>query len=176
MTMTYELFDLNPVDRITTGAIGEPGRRVFFLQARQGNRLVTVVCEKEQIAALTIAIDHLLLSLAGGNAEAVVEPDPAINGQMDLEYPLEPVFRAGQVGLGYDQLSGRLVIILYELLPEEATTTPSIARFWATPAQMRAFSIHGQRVVAAGRPICFLCGEPIDPDGHFCPRKDGHRT
>jgi uncharacterized repeat protein (TIGR03847 family) len=176
MTMPYEVFDLNPVDRITTDAIGEPGQRVFYLQARKEHRLVTVICEKEHVAALSIAVDHLLLSLAGDDADAVVEPDPAIEGGMDLEYPLDPVFRAGQVNLGYDEISGRLVVIAYELQAEDDDATPSVARFWATPAQMRALSIHGQEVVAAGRPTCVMCGEPIDPEGHFCPRKNGHRT
>ena len=63
-----------------------------------------------------------------------------------------------------------------ELLPEEDDSTPSVARFWATSTQMRAFSIRGQEVVAAGRPKCTMCGEPMDPEGHFCPRKNGHRT
>jgi uncharacterized repeat protein (TIGR03847 family) len=174
--MPHEVFDLNPVDRITTDAIGEPGQRVFYLQARKGHRLVTVICEKEHVAALALAADHLLVSLADGDAEAVAEPDPILGEGMELEHPLDPVFRAGQVNLGYDQAGGRLVVIAYELLPEEDESTPSVARFWATPAQMRAFSIHSQEVVAAGRPVCAMCGEPIDPEGHFCPRKNGHRT
>ena len=95
---------------------------------------------------------------------------------MELEHPLEPVFRAGEVNLGYDQASGHLVVIAYELLEEEDESEPSVARFWASLAQMRAFSIHGQAVVAAGRPRCAMCGEPIEPEGHFCPRKNGHRT
>lgn len=174
--MPYERYDLNPVDRITTDAIGDPGKRVFYLQARKGNRLVTVICEKEHVAALAIATEQVLLSLADGDADSVVEPDPIIEEGMDLEYPLDPVFRAGEVNLGYDQVSGRLVVIAYELLDEEDEATPSVARFWATLAQMRAFGIHGEKVVAAGRPKCAMCGESIDPDGHFCPRKNGHRT
>lgn len=174
--MPYQVFDLNPIDRITTDAIGAPGQRVFYLQARQGNQLVTLICEKEHVASLAIAIDHVLLSLVDGDADAVVEPDAALHGGMDLEYPLEPVFRAGRVNLGYDQVSERLVIIAYELMAEDDDTPPSVARFWATPAQVRAFSIHGQEVVNAGRPACAMCGEPIDPEGHFCPRKNGHRT
>lgn len=93
--MPDETFDLNPVDRITTDAIGEPGSRVFYIQARKGHRLVTVICEKEHVAALAIATDQVLLSLAGDDEDAVVEPDPAIDAGMELEYPLEPVFRAG---------------------------------------------------------------------------------
>lgn len=174
--MPYQIFDLNPVDWLTTDAIGEPGKRVFYLQARQRQRLVTIICEKEHVAALAMAIDHVLLSQVDGDADAVVKPDPVIDGGMDLEYPLEPAFRAGRVNLGYDQVSELLVIIAYELMDEDDDTPPSVARFWATPAQMRAFSIHGQEVVAAGRPICAMCGEPIDPEGHFCPRKNGHRT
>jgi uncharacterized repeat protein (TIGR03847 family) len=176
MTMPYSVFDLNPVDRITTDAIGEPGNRVFYLQARTGQRQVTLLCEKEHIAALALATEEVLLALAEGNADHVVEPDPAIHGGMDLEYPLEPVFRLGQVNLGYDEVSQLLVVIAYELLEEDSEATPSVARFWATPAQMRAFSIHGQEVVASGRPTCPMCGEPMDPEGHFCPRRNGHRT
>lgn len=174
--MPDETFDLNPVDRITADAIGDPGNRVFYIQARKGHRLVTVICEKEHVAALATATEQILLSLADDDADAVVEPDPVIDAGMDLEYPLEPVFRAGQVNLGYDQVSERLVVIAYELLDEDDESRPSVARFWATLEQMRAFSIHGQEVVAAGRPSCAMCGEPMDPEGHFCPRKNGHRT
>ncbi len=174
--MPYHVFDLNPVDRITTNAVGEPGQRVFYLQARKGLDLVTLICEKEHVSALSVAIEQLLLSMVEDDADAVVEPDPAIHESMELESPLEPAFRVAEVNLGYDQVSGRLVIIAYELLPEDDDSRPSVARFWATPTQMRAFSIHGQEVVAAGRPTCAMCGEPIDPEGHFCPRKNGHRT
>ena len=174
--MPYQVFDLNPVDRITTDAIGQPGKRVFYLQARQGTKLVTLICEKEHVAALSVAVDHWLLSLVDNVAEAVVEPDAVLQEGMELEVPLDPVFHVAEVNLGYDQESGRLVVIAYELLPEQDDVTPSVARFWATPAQMRAFSIRGLEVVAAGRPRCAMCGEPIDPEGHFCPRKNGHRT
>ena len=174
--MPYQTFDLRPVDRITADAIGEPGKRVFYLQARQGNLLVTIICEKEHVAALALAVDHVLLSMADNDADAVVEPDPVLHRGMDLEYPLEPAFRAGRVNLGLDQAGQDLVVIAYEGIGEEDDVVPSVARFWASPAQMRAFSIHGQEVVAAGRPICAMCGEPMEPEGHFCPRKNGHRT
>lgn len=177
--MPFEVFDLNPVDRITADAVGEPGKRVFYLQARKGLRVVTVICEKEHVRSLALATDQILLSLASGDADAVIAPDPAIDEGMELEHPLDPVFRAGEVNLGYDQVSEHLVIITYELLveePEDEEAQPSVARFWASLAQMRAFSIHGHEVVSAGRPTCAMCGEPIDPEGHFCPRKNGNRT
>jgi uncharacterized repeat protein (TIGR03847 family) len=174
--MPYQIFDLKPVDRITTDAIGQPGRRVFYLQGRKGNQLVTIICEKEHVASLAQAIDHVLLSMADHDIDAVVEPDPELDKEMDLEYPLEPAFRAGRVNLGFDKSSQDMVVMAYELMDEDDDTPPSTARFWATPAQMRAFSIQAHQVVAAGRPICAMCGQPIDPEGHFCPRKNGHRT
>ncbi len=173
--MPHAVYDLNPVDRITAGAVGEPGNRVFYIQARKGRRLVTLICEKEQLAVLAYAIDQLLLRLAGDDAEAVAEPDPALEGKMELDLPLAPAFRTGQLSLGYDQLSGRVVIVAEEMVEEGQEAKPSIGRFWATPAQVRAFSIRGQEVVAAGRPRCAMCGEPIDPAGHFCPRRNGDR-
>jgi uncharacterized repeat protein (TIGR03847 family) len=171
----HAVYDLNPVDRITADAVGAPGNRVFYLQARKGRRLVTLICEKEQLAALTSAVDQLLLALADNKAEAVVEPDPAVKGRMNLEVPLVPAFRTGHLGLGYDRLTGRVVVVAHELTEEGQEAQPSVARFWATPAQMRALSIQGEQVVAAGRPRCTMCGESIDPAGHFCPRRNGDR-
>ena len=183
--MPNQVFDLNPVDYVIPGAVGGPGKRVFYLQARKGRRLITVVCEKEQVAALAVATGRLLLALAGAEAEAdaAAEPDPTTMS-MSLEYPLEPLFRVGQINLGYDETSKRVVIIALESLEEPADasgaggeeSTPSMVRFWVTPAQMRAFSIRGQELVAAGRPTCAMCGQPMDPEGHFCPRRNGHRT
>lgn len=176
MTEPVHVIDMNPVDRITTDAIGEPGNRVFYIQARKGSRLVTLMCEKEHVAGLSLAIEQVLLSLADDDPDAVVEPDPALLGGMELESPLEPLFRVGQVNLGYDQVTERLILIAYELLEEDEARPPTVTRLWATQAQMRAFSIHGQEVVAAGRARCAMCGDPIDPEGHFCLRKNGHKS
>ncbi len=173
--MPNQMFDLNPVDYVVPGAVGEPGKRVFYLQARKGHRLITVVCEKEHVAALVVAAERLLLALAGEEADTVAEPDP-VTLAMALEVPLEPFFRVGQINLGYDEISKQVVIIAYESLPEGDESTPSAVRLWTTPAQMRAFAIRGQEVVAAGRPTCAMCGQPVDPEGHFCPRRNGHKT
>jgi uncharacterized repeat protein (TIGR03847 family) len=173
--MPYQVYDLNPVDHIIPAAIGEPGKRVFYLQARKGSRLITVACEKEHVVALSLAAERLLTALSGGEADAVQEPDPAAMS-VGLEYPVDPLFRIGQINLGYDEISKRLVIICYEQLEEGDESTPSVVRMWVSPAKMRAFGIRGQEVINAGRPTCVMCGEPIDPEGHFCPRRNGHRV
>ncbi|WP_322511587.1 DUF3090 domain-containing protein [Chloroflexus sp.] len=165
-------FDLESVHRITAGAVGPRGRRVFYLQARRGNRLVTLLAEKEQIRELANAINRLLETIGERNPRLATSDD-LIVADMSLEEPLEPEFRIYQLGLGYDSERDR-VVLLAQGMPEGGNDEPLSARFSATREQMKALSIHAERVVAAGRPICGNCGRPIDPSGHFCPHRNGH--
>ncbi|WP_287483850.1 DUF3090 domain-containing protein [Caldilinea sp.] len=168
--------DLNPVSRITVGAIGKPGQRTFYIQARKGAELVTLVCEKEQVSALCMALEQWLEELR------VKYPKGAkfspLDIDMELEQPLAPLFRVGQMGLGYDEKNDLTVIVLTELLPEDVNPDEaSSVRLFCSRAQIEAFSRHGLQVVAKGRPICPLCGKPMDADGEiqgFCPRRNGH--
>jgi uncharacterized repeat protein (TIGR03847 family) len=162
--------DLNPVSRVTVGALGEPGQRTFYLQGRQDSTLVTLLTEKEQVTSLGQGIIDLLTRL-GDRADA---PAPTSAYELALEQPVEPLFRIGQLGLGFDQESDLLVIVAYALPLEENAETVDVVRFWGTRDQMRALARHVTEVAAAGRPICVLCGRPIDPEGHFCPRRNGH--
>ncbi len=168
--------DLNPVTRITVGAIGEPGRRTFYLQARKGSLLVTLVCEKEQVSALCIGLREVLEELRikrpRGEGATIVEED------LELEQPITPLFRVGNMGLGYDESSDLIVILVRELLiDEEHEASAQVVRFYCSRAQADALSRHGLEVVAKGRPICPLCGKPTDREGNvegFCPRRNGH--
>jgi uncharacterized repeat protein (TIGR03847 family) len=87
---------------------------------------------------------------------------------------MEPDFVVGQIGLGYDQEQDAIVLVVQEIQLENEE--PSTARFWATRTQMKALSNHTIEVVDQGRPLCPLCEQPIDPDGHFCPKSNGHET
>jgi len=173
--MPNQIFDLNPITHITAGAVGEPGQRTFYIQARQGSQLVTLLCEKQQVAALAMGVEQLLEQLAEKDPEHIGRSDQILDIDMELEEPLEPDFRVGQMGLGYDEDHSLVVLVAQELLPEDIDpATASSARFWGTAAQMRTLARHAAQVVAAGRPLCPLCGEPLEPEGHFCPRKNGH--
>ncbi|MCS7087214.1 MAG: DUF3090 family protein [Thermoflexales bacterium] len=174
--MPSRLIELNPVSRITVGAIGEPGRRTFYLQARRGPMLLTLVCEKDQVSELCIALQALLEELREKYPQgAKFRP---LEESMELEQPFTPQFRIGRMGLVYDERRDLIGLIVTELLPPdvdpaEATTV----RFFFTRAQADALSRHGLEVVARGRPRCPLCGRPINPDGSldgFCPRRNGH--
>ena len=182
-------FDFNPVSAIVADAVGRPGQRTFFLQARQGGDMATLIMEKEQVAALATSILQLLEELEKERADLpAVEQETSV---LSLREPLEPAFRVGQLGLGYDERQDLMVLIAQAIpdVGEEAQDlaagppSPELvddedndlkARFYATRAQMRSLSEHALQVVAAGRPDCPLCGRVIEPDGHFCPRTNGH--
>lgn len=165
-------YDLEAVQRITAGAVGPPGQRVFYVQARRGNRLISLLAEKEQVRALAEAVSQLLDDLAEKNP-ALSTSDDILVTNMNLEEPLEPEFRIGQMGLGYDA-ERDMVVLVVQGVAEQSDQEPATARFSATRLQMRALSMHASQVVAAGRPICGNCGRPIDPSGHFCPQRNGH--
>lgn len=162
-------FDMDPVAFLTVGAIGPPGQRTFFLQAANGTDSVSLLIEKEHAAALSVSLRRLL--------NAADSPpkgrDSASAGNMDLLEPLEPAFRVGQLGIGVDD-DRDVVVLVAEEFVEEGEPEGQRARFVATFGQMEALARHAMTVVHAGRPVCELCGEPMDPAGHFCARRNGH--
>jgi uncharacterized repeat protein (TIGR03847 family) len=177
--------DLGPVDRITADAVGEPGSRTFYIQARAGDELVTVIVEKQQVQLLAASVLELLEETEALEA-ALGETT------MDLEEPLDPRWRAGRLSIGFDQDRDLFLLEVEELLPEsddlepddprtlladeggEAGPEAEAIRIWASPAQMLALSRHGAAVAARGRPTCQFCGNPIEAEGHACPAMNGH--
>ncbi|MEX2459063.1 MAG: DUF3090 family protein [Actinomycetota bacterium] len=182
--------ELDPVDRITADAVGEPGARTFYLQARKGPELLTVILEKEQVRLLAASILEILQRVG-------IETDPVAipEERLALEEPLEPDWRAGRLSIGYQEERDLMVLDVEELLAgeedDEAEATaeieptvtaeddderiPEEARLWASREQMLALARHGAEVVGAGRPICQFCGHPKEPEGHWCPATNGHR-
>ncbi len=165
------VFDLNPVSHITVGTVGPPGQRIFYLQAAQGTRLVTLIIEKTQALALVSSLDDLLAEVEARfprpSATSLARPD------MRLREPIEPLFRVGQIGLGYDERADLVVVLAYELGPEGEEDL-SVARLWATRDQIRTLRDEALVAVEGGRPNCPLCGELVDPQGHLCTRTNGH--
>ena len=171
--------DLGPVDRITADAIGEPGERTFYIQARAGTELVTVIVEKQQVQLLAASVLELLEE-APATGSSTDEP------LMELEQPVDPRWRAGRLSIGFDQERDLFLLEVEEFRPDtedlalddrlEMTpeTEPESIRIWASPAQMLALSRHGADVAARGRPTCQFCGNPIDAEGHTCPAMNGH--
>jgi len=171
--MSSEPYELNPVTRITVGAVGRPGKRSFFLQASQSTHLVTLKLEKEQVLALAQAIDEILENLEQREVLRAYSARETQSPDLPLEEPIEPAFVVAQMGLGFDEAAGLLVLVI-QGIPSEPEEEPQVARFWASPEQMRAFSRVAKEIVAQGRPLCPLCQQPMDPEGHLCPRRNGH--
>ena len=160
-----ESFDLPSVDAVTFGTIGEPGSRVFFLQAWAGKTVVTLKIEKQQVASLCVALQQILADLPT-EASPVSAPG--------LQPPVEAAWIAGGIGLStYDETTRRVTLLFEELVAEDVEDGAT-ARFGITVGQMVALVTRGEELVAGGRPNCPLCGNPMDPDGHACPKTNGH--
>jgi len=169
--MSPQFLGLSHVDFITVGAIGPPGERIFYLQAAQGDLVVSLLIEKEQAAALSLGIQQLLDRLGGVPEE---EPIPT---DLELRQPVRPLFRVASLGLGYDPEVDALVIVARASVAGEGEgrEAPEI-HFWATRAQMFALAERSADVVRAGRPRCPLCQEPLQPgERHVCTRGNGRR-
>ena len=175
------MIELDPVDRITAGAVGPPGQRVFYLQGRQSDRLVTVGVEKQQVELLSASLVEILARAGKETGQGPPEEE------MDLEEPVLPEWRAGRLSIGYDEERDLVLLECEEYVaaaddadeeeaePRPTDTEPGRIRFWASREQALALARHGAAVAAAGRPRCELCGNPMDPEGHICPALNGHR-
>lgn len=158
-------FDLERPDHFTAGTVGPPGQRVFYLQAREGRTLVTLKSEKEQVRALAEYLATLLDRVTDAG-----DPRPT---SLALLEPVQEAWAVGTIGVGQDEASGRVVVVLTGVVEEEGDEAPS-ARFALTRAQAAAFVDRAQELMRGGRPICPMCSGAIDPGGHVCPRSNGH--
>jgi uncharacterized repeat protein (TIGR03847 family) len=151
----------------TADYVGEPGRRTFYLQARTDAATLSFL--------LAERLRELLMALDGSDSvgTSVPERDPALA----LAEPVEPEWRVGTMGLAYQQDEDRILLVLQaaEEEEEEEEDDQDAVRFALRRDQVRTFVLHAQAVVNEGRPLCQLCGLPIDPSGHACPASNGHR-
>jgi uncharacterized repeat protein (TIGR03847 family) len=194
-------FDFSTPDLFTAGTIGPPGQRVFYLQAREGDTLVTLKCEKEQVRVLAEYLGRLL--------ERLTAPAAASGADLALVEPLTPAWIVGSIGVGYDEASDRVVLVIEEVREQEETETeesdreaePEVhsetepepeeepeeeeetaadegdrasGRVRLTRLQVAAFVDRARGLVEGGRPTCRFCGRPMNPGGHRCARTNGH--
>jgi uncharacterized repeat protein (TIGR03847 family) len=184
MSRRRYLFD--PPERFVAGTVGQPGDRTFFLQARDGPRVVSIVLEKVQVAVLADRLGDLLSELERRGVEAAA-PDELASGEDTgpLDEPINEAFRAGSLTLGWD-VDDELVLVEARAQSEDGEAIdpdedddddedgPDLLRVRITAEAARSFVTRAERIVGAGRPPCPLCGAPLDPQGHICPRRNGH--
>ncbi len=165
------MWDFGQAERLEPEAIGEPGQRTFRLRALSGSEAASLWLEKEQLAALTLAIRQLLEQTAG--SETPAEPDtPAPTTTFPDEAEVD--FKIGRLGIGYDE--GKRMVVIFAYAEDEAEDEEKSPTFscQVTRGQCRAFAERAEEVISAGRPICLLCGGPLDREGHKCLRRNGH--
>lgn len=206
--MTRRVYLFDSPDRFVAGTVGQPGNRTFFVQAREGDRIASVVLEKVQVAALAQRLGELLEELRRRGVEAPDTIAPSEVDERPLDEPLVEAFRAGTLTIGWDPQNERVVLEALAMTDEDEmdaddeddeedaededeeddeerlfdalsladgdTDGPDFVRIRLTTAETAAFVERSLRVVAAGRPPCPICGRPLDPQGHLCPRKNGY--
>ncbi|HEX3731708.1 MAG TPA: DUF3090 family protein [Mycobacteriales bacterium] len=174
--MSRQVFAFERPTRFIVGTVGQPGEREFYLQAVEQQRVVSVGLEKVQVALLAQRLGELL-DEAGKRLGADIPAD--VTDLVDTDPMVSPVdaeFRVGTLGLVWDSANQAVVVealaVDEEEVPEEER---DLLRVHLTPAQAKAFIQRAAQVVMAGRPPCPLCGQPLEPDGHICPRRNGYR-
>jgi uncharacterized repeat protein (TIGR03847 family) len=175
-----ESWDFAEPRLVVPGAIGTPGSRTFFVQTVADDRTISFKAEKQQVAALCEYLEGILTDLPAIHPGEFVAPDSA-REPADLEWTV------GRLAVAYEEADDRIVIVAEELIeidedldididfddPDTLLAIglePASARFSLTRAQVAAFIAVGNDLVRSGRPTCRLCGRPMDPEGHPCPR------
>jgi uncharacterized repeat protein (TIGR03847 family) len=174
--MPHTDMDLDPVTHITTDAVGQPGQRTFYIQVWQDDRVVTLLVEKVQIQSLAIGLEQYLEEVDGKYPNL---PDASADydeTKMHIAPPVDPLFRVGELGLAYAPERDLVILVAREILGDELDQEEaSVVRMWCTRSQIMALCAWGLDITGRGRPLCPQCGEPMEPEGHFCPKKNGHK-
>ncbi len=181
--MTRQVHVFRSPDRFLAGTIGQPGEREFFLQVADGRRIFSVACEKQQVAILADRLGSLITEVVKRfEVTAPAAPAPA-GDDLTLSTPVDAEFRVGTMGLAWDGEESQVIVELLALSEEEVGEDivledredgPDALRVFLTLAEAGDFARRAELVVSAGRPPCPLCSNPLDPEGHICPRLNGY--
>jgi uncharacterized repeat protein (TIGR03847 family) len=185
--MARRVYTFENPDRFVAGAVGQPGSRVFYLQAREGARVITVSLEKVQVALLAERLTELLAEVRSRGADVPEEPPAEEVDRAPLEEPLVESFRVGTMAIVWDGDDESVVVEAREITEddeeeaegeeaaiEDVDDESDLVRVHLEPRKALAFATRALEVVAAGRPPCPFCGQPLNPEGHICARRNGY--
>lgn len=180
--MTRAIHVFRTPDRFIAGTVGQPGNRTFYLQAVHDKRVVSVMCEKQQVAVLAERISALLTEVHR-RFGTPLPPEAEVTDLSPLVMPVDAEFRVGTMGLGWDAEAQSVVVELLavsdtefdaSVILDDAEEGPDAVRVFLSPESASEFAARSHRVISAGRPPCPLCDEPLDPEGHLCVRTNGY--
>jgi uncharacterized repeat protein (TIGR03847 family) len=181
--MARQIHVFRSPDRFLAGTVGQPGEREFFLQVVDGRRVLSVSCEKQQVAVLADRLGSLITEVARRFGAQAADAPVIPAGDLGLSTPVESEFRVGTMGLAWDGEGSQVIVELLalseeevgeEIVLEDREDGPDALRVFLSLSEARDFAKHAEQVVAAGRPPCPLCGNPLDIEGHICPRLNGY--
>jgi conserved hypothetical protein len=187
--MARRIYEFEDPDRLVAGTVGEPGNRAFYLQVRDGNRIVSVLIEKVQVELLAERLYQLLVEVRARGASVPEEPAAADVDTDALDEPLNEVFRVGTMAIIWDGDDESVVVEARAMTEDDQAGSPGdevdiddaqenddasdVVRIHLRPSKALAFAKQALEVVAAGRPPCPFCGQPLNPEGHICARRNG---
>jgi len=184
--MALRIFVFDTPERFVCGTVGPPGQRMFFLQAVQGPRVVSVQLEKVQVAVLADRMGQILAELQRRGVDAVAVETPKGDDERPLDEPLRDEFRVNTLTITWDSDNDEIVVEARSEAEDEEETDeireiaddaeegPDVVRVRLAPELAVGFVRRSARVLAAGRPPCPFCGQPLNPEGHMCPRANGY--
>jgi uncharacterized repeat protein (TIGR03847 family) len=179
--MAGRVYNFENPERFVAGALGQPGSRTFYLQARDGTRIISVLIEKVQVSLLAERLTELLAEVRERGANVPDEPTPADLDAGPLEEPMNELFRVGTMAIVWNG-EDETILVEARAITEEAEEPEAVeeedddtdvVRIQLRPKQALAFAQRALEVVAAGRPPCPFCGQPLNPEGHICARRNG---
>ncbi len=175
--------NVNPCKRLTTDAIGKPGQRTFFLQGENEDNTITLIYEKIQLQSLIVVIVRFFENLHEKYPSLPIENGNFQELEMQIIPPVDPLFRVGELSINYEQEHDQVCLIAKEIVFEQSDIDSNLdnqnysrtVNFWCSRDQLSQFANWGVTLLQRGRPICPLCNQPMDPEGHLCPKKNGHK-
>lgn len=159
--------DFGAARAIDSQAFGQPGQRTFRLRIVGAQaQSASIWLEKEQLQALSLALKQMLSQL-----EYNAEPPPAEVGAFPVVADHD--FRVGRMGMGFNPSDRTVVIYAFEMGVDDDEEEPTL-RVRLTQEQCASLGVQLDEIIAGGRPVCPLCGLPMEPTGHACVRSNGH--
>ncbi|MGB6243440.1 DUF3090 domain-containing protein [Gordonia sp. (in: high G+C Gram-positive bacteria)] len=182
--MARTIYEFRSPRRFVAGTVGQPGDRTFYIQVSQDSRLMSVELEKQQVLILADRLGYLLDEVRRRFGTPIPPEVTDVDDVSPLESPIDAEFRVGSMGLGWDADAGSVVVELLaateqpldeSVILDDTEEGPDTVRVFLKADAAREFSARSLRVIAAGRALCPLCNQPLDPGGHICARSNGYK-
>jgi uncharacterized repeat protein (TIGR03847 family) len=165
-----ERYEFDEVTLLSAVAVGQPGKRTFFITVGQNGEWIRVWLEKEQLQALALAIHQFLDSLPEEmSLSSSYAPVTSISAGAQPGFPAAEL-EIDEIALGYAEGKVTLNLVVHALGPQRLEG--AVVECRTTLEQIQQFGDEALKICAAGRPRCPICGGPIDPEGHVCPRSN----